>query len=181
MPAYKDLKPVEGDNVPGLKKKVYVISKKDITAYPTLPQDSVELVGNFTLAASAKFSCIEAVQKEVKLTSDPQGEKESRTVLNKLTLRHAYVTSDIQQFQRIANKDDLIFLVEDMEGRFLCIGNPEFETDSKIKIDLGAEVTSKKGVSIEAQCSDMCLRVYKGTITTSDGDINPPPGEPAKQ
>lgn len=80
--------------LPGVRRRLYYLSKSAILKWPTLPRDengratSAELTGDFVLAADAKWKYIDHLPDKAQLTSEPQGEVPSQTQLNKLTVVH---------------------------------------------------------------------------------------------
>ena len=80
--------------LPGIKRRVYYISKNQVAQWPTFVRDdsgrvtSSTLAGSFTLVADAKWHFIVILADKSQLTSDAQGEVPSQTQLNKATLVH---------------------------------------------------------------------------------------------
>ena len=80
--------------LPGIKRRVYYISKNQVAQWPTFIRDdngrvtSSTLAGSFTLVADAKWHFIVILADKSQLTSDAQGEVPSQTQLNKATLVH---------------------------------------------------------------------------------------------
>lgn len=180
MAKYGDMAWKNGQtNLPGLRKNIYFISTDNIKKWPVL-EDSDDAVenstykGSFELETDAVFTKLEVIQRKNSLESNSQGPKESRTVLNKLPVTHAGTEEEAVSFQKKANRDNLIFIVQDMKGKFRVIGSAMFETETKVSIKLGSDATSEKGTSIELEATDSCLPFYTGSIMTADGDINPP-------
>lgn len=180
MPKYGDMGWQGGKtNLPGLKRIIYAISTDNIKKWPVLPDSDVAAenstyTGSFELVTDAVFSKITVIQRKNSLGSEPQGEKESTTVMNKLSVKHAGTDEEAVSFQKKANRDNLIFIVQDMGGKFRVVGSDMFETTTKVSINLGSDATSEKATSIEVEAVDSCLPFYKGNIMTADGDINPP-------
>lgn len=183
MSLYADLNWAQGKkNLPGLKGVAYFINKKDITAWPLLAEEGETAIksstyeGNFTLNESAKWVKVDVIQRKNSLTSEPQGERESTTVLNKLSVKHAGTDEEAIALQRYGNRDDLVWLIQDMNNKkkFRVIGSEIFDTITKISLNLGSEATSEKATTIEVEATDECLPFYTGSVMTADGDVNPP-------
>ena len=73
-------------NLPGIKEDVYAIAKRDIVAWPTLPAtyvtnmgELVTYVGNFTLAALAKFQRVGIIVDKSPVDGKSQGVRPSKT------------------------------------------------------------------------------------------------------
>ena len=83
--------------LPGIKRRIYYISKDQIVSWPTLTYDalgrltSAAYSGSFVLAADATWKFIDILTDKSQLTSDPQGEFPSQTQLNKLVAVHPSV------------------------------------------------------------------------------------------
>ena len=183
MSLYKDLNWAQGKkNLPGLRGVAYFINKKDITAWPVLadegatPEACSTYSCDFTLAESAKWNKVDIIQRKNSLTSEPQGERESTTVLNKLSVKHAGTDEEAIALQRYGNRDDLIWLIQDMNNqkKFRVVGSPIFDNITKVSLNLGSEATSEKATTIEVEATDECLPFYTGKIMTAGGDVNPP-------
>lgn len=86
--------------LPGMKRRLYYISKGYIVKWPTLPRDaqgritSAVYEGDFVLAADAKWKYIDVLPDKSQLTSEAQGEVPSQTQLNKLTAVHPAVGAE---------------------------------------------------------------------------------------
>ena len=95
---YESLRFCDGITVtPGIRRRAYVISQDDIVKYPELPKLSDEnvkmselatLIGDFVLAADKVFKVIDLDDSASNVTSESQGEKPSKTFLNKATFKH---------------------------------------------------------------------------------------------
>lgn len=181
---YKSLRFCQGQTVlPGIRNRVYAIAKRDITKWPTLPAeaatDMAEIAtynGNFTLAANAKWARIDLVSEKGNITYEVQGEKPSRTFLNKITLTHPEGSAAALGFARQAMADDLVYLVPQRNGKYRVLGCEAFETDTKPSGDTGEGLTGESSAALEIEATDVCpAPYYVGTIETAeedDGDIN---------
>lgn len=173
--------------LPGLRNRLYFIPKAWIVSWPTLRPVAGDMVstfsiydGSFTLAADKKWMYIDIIDNKGKLESESQGDKPSRTFLNKLSVVHPETDELASSFCRQANSDDFVYLVQRRNGKFRVLGNPMFETDTKPKQDSGEGVSGDFGTTIEIEVTDECpAPYYYGTIETVDGDIeiDPATGE----
>ena len=65
--------------LPGVKRRIYYISKYDIVSWPTLSYDfngrlqSAAYTGKFTLRSDAKWKYIDIIPDKSQLTSEAQG------------------------------------------------------------------------------------------------------------
>ena len=165
----------------GIRPKVFFIKKSNIVAWPVLPNidDAANMaamatyVGNFTLAADKTWLTIDTLSAKSNVTSETQGEKPSVTTLNKATLKHPGTEAQAAGFCRQAMADDLVYLVQQRNGKFRVMGCEEFETDTKPSQALGEGVTGEAGTTIDIEATDLCpAPFYTGKIETEEGDIS---------
>jgi hypothetical protein len=170
-------------NPPGIRTNVYMIPKRDIVKWPTLPEiiavgigDLSTYVGAFTLAADKKWQKIQVLVDKSPVTSATQGTKPSKTFLNSATFVHPGVEEIATAFCRLANNDDYVYIVQTKPGKYRVIGNDMYQTETNPSQALGAAVTDEMGTTLEVTVADVCPSpFYTGIIETVDGDINPPP------
>ena len=188
---YASLKHCAGTTVlPGIRNKVYAIQKSKIVTWPTLPKAGdtgttsmgqlATYVGDFTLAESAKWLSVDLVLETGSLTWAEQGEAPSKTILNTATLRHPEIDADAAAFAGQALNDDLVFLVQQRDGKFRVLGNEMFNTSVAPSGGTGEGVTgSDQGTSFTVTCTDLFpAPFYPGKIETEDGDISGADGSP---
>lgn len=169
-------------SLPGIRPKVYYIPKRQIVEFPELPEldadgltmgKAATLVGDFSLAADAKFRTIDALSTASNVTSASQGEMPSKSYLNSCTIKHAGTDEDATGFCRLANVDDLVYVVQQRNGKFRVIGNSMMETDTKPAQDSGMAVTDASGTTLEISVSDICpAPFYAGKLPTEDGVLD---------
>ncbi len=167
--------------LPGVKRRLYYISKGQIVAWPTLPHDengrctSSVYTGDFTLAADAHWLFIDILPDKSQLTSEAQGETPSQTQLNKLTAVHPGVGEEASAAAAYLNNNDNVFIVEDMKGNYRVVGSEMWDTKTSVAQDLGQGPTGTTSTTIEVEATDECpAPFYKGKIVTEDGVINGP-------
>jgi len=167
--------------LPGVRRRVYFIPKGDIVTWPKLPviagaktmEEIASYVGNFVLAADKKWLHIDVLDTKSNIESDSQGDKPSRTFLNKLTLKHAGKDEAATGFCRQANSDELIYLVQQRNGKFRVVGSDAFDTDTKPTQKSGEGTTGESGTDLAVEATDVCpAPFYPGKIETEDGDIS---------
>ena len=163
---------------PGIKRRIYYISKYDILLWPTLPHDSngrltgTTYVGSFTLRSDAKWKYIDIIPDKSQLTSEAQGDYPSQTQLNKLTAVHPAVGSEASAAAAYLNNNDIVFLVEDMKGAIRVVGCDKWLTKTTVSQDLGQGTTGAASTTINVEATDECpAPFYTGDIITDDGTI----------
>ncbi len=190
---YESLRFCQGTKVlPGIRQRVYTIAKRDILTWPTLPEatdSDVTLAklgsyeGNFGLAADKKWKRVDLSYGKGNLECETQGDRPSRTFLNKLTLSYPGTSAQATGFCRIAVDDDMVFLVQQRDGQFRVLGSEEFETDVKPKLSTGEGTSTAGGTDIEIEATDVCpAPFYPGKIETEDdGDLDGATGKPLSE
>lgn len=179
---YESLSWCDGKTVlPGIKPRAYFIKKSDIVSWPKLPDLSeakamgelATYAGNFVLAADKKWQTLDGLSNKGTVDCEQQGEKPSRTFLNKGSLKHPGVEAEAAGFCRQAVSDNLVYLVQQRNGKFRVLGSNEFDSDTKIKQSLGEGVTGDAGTTLEIESTDVCpAPFYPGKIETDDGDLS---------
>lgn len=184
---YSSLEHCKGKTVlPGIRD-AWGIPKSQIVKYPTLPDLEDKDVtmetlavykGDFGLAADSKFFKIDILDSASNVTSASQGEKPSKTFVNSTTLKYAGNNEAAAGFARMANTDDLLYVVRQRDGKFRVIGNEMFETNTNPGQDSGMNVTDASGTTLEISVTDVCpTPFYVGKLVTEDGVIDCSTGE----
>ena len=165
--------------LPGIKRRIYYISKDQIVAWPTLTYDalgrltSAAYSGSFVLAADATWKFIDILTDKSQLTSDPQGEFPSQTQLNKLVAVHPSVGVEASALSAYVNNNDCVYLVETVRGKFRVVGSEKWQVKSTVAQDLGQGATGTTSTTLNVEATDECpAPFYDGEIVTEDGIIN---------
>lgn len=185
---YESLEHCLGDTVlPGLRQRAWGIPKKQILKWPKLPAPSdkdatmasiATYADDFALAADAAFFAIDILDTASNIKSDSQGTLPSKTFINTLTLKYAGNNAAATGFCRLANSDDLVYIIQQRDGSFRVLGNEKFRTDTKPSQDSGMEVTDASGTQFEITVTDVCpAPFYTGKFKTAEGIINCATGE----
>ena len=179
---YSSLDFCEGQTVlPGIRKKVYFQKKSNIVKWPTLPKLAegtsmaalATYTGNFTMVADKKWLTLKNMDSKSDVNCETQGEKPSVTHLNKASIVHPGTEEEAAGFCRQAAADDLVFLVQQRNGKFRVLGSEEFETLVKPTTALGQGITGTAGTTLEIEATDVCpAPIYPGKIEAENGDIS---------
>ncbi len=180
---YESLEHCLGETVlPGLRPRAWGIPKKDILGWPTLPAPSDEnatmesiatYIEDFVLAADKKFFAIDILDTASNIKSESQGSIPSKTFINTLTLKYAGNNAAATGFCRLANSDDLVYIVQQRDGKFRVLGSEAFRSDTKCTQESGQEVTDASGTTFEITVTDVCpAPFYTGKFLTSEGIMN---------
>lgn len=179
---YESLQHCKGETVlPGIRD-AWGIPKSQITGYPTLPglkdkdvtmETLAVLQGDFSLAADSRFFKIDILDTASNITAASQGEWPSKTFLVNSTLKYAGNNEAAAGFARMANADDLLYVVRQRDGKFRVIGNERFQTNTNPGQDSGMSVTDASGTTLEISVTDICpAPFYTGKLITTDGVID---------
>ena len=165
--------------LPGIKRRIYYISKDQIVAWPELTYDSLgrltsaAYTGSFVLAADATWKFIDILSDKSQLTSEAQGEFPSQTQLNKLVAVHPSVGLDASALSAYVNNNDCVYLVETVRGQFRVVGSEKWQVKSTVAQDLGQGATGTTSTTLNVEATDECpAPFYFGEIVTEDGIIN---------
>ena len=165
--------------LPGIKRRIYYISKDQIVAWPSLTYDalgrltSAAYTGSFVLAADATWKFIDILTDKSQLTSEAQGEFPSQTQLNKLVAVHPSVGVEASALSAYVNNNDCVYLVETVRGQFRVVGSEKWQVKSTVAQDLGQGATGTTSTTLNVEATDECSApFYYGEIVTEDGVIN---------
>ena len=165
--------------LPGIRKRIYYISKDQIAEWPTYIRDyynrrakKAAYSGDFVLVADAKWKYIDIIPEKSQLTSEPQGELPSQTQLNKLVAVFPGVSPEASAAACYLNNSDNVFLVEDMKGFFRVVGCRKWFTKTTVSQDNGQGPTGNTSTTINVEAPDeVPAPFYMGIIETEDGDV----------
>ena len=165
--------------LPGIRKRIYYISKDQIAEWPTYIRDvnnrrmkKAAYRGDFVLVADAKWKYIDILPEKSQLTSEPQGELPSQTQLNKLVVVFPGVSPEASAAACYLNNSDNVFLVEDMKGFFRVVGCRKWLTKTTVSQDNGQGPTGTTSTTINVEAPDeVPSPFYMGIIETEDGDV----------
>lgn len=188
MNLYDSVRFCDGTTVmPGIRRKAYFIQQDNIVKYPKLPKLSDKDVkmgmlatydGDIVPAADATFKVIDLDDSASNVNCESQGEKPSKSFLNKATFKHPGKGEEATAFARLANGSNLLFIYQERDGAFRVIGNEMFSTNVKPAQESGAKETDASGTTFNIEVTDMCpAPFYKGIIKTDAGDIDASTGE----
>lgn len=168
-------------NLPGIRREVYVIAKRDIVKFPTRVSEYVTemgeiatLKGSFELAELKNWTVLNVLVDKSPIVVENQGSKPSKSFLNRATFVHPGVEEDAAAFCALANNDDYVYIFQTKPGKYRILGNEMYQTDTTPSQALGAGPTDEMGTTIEVTITDsMPAPFYTGQIVTVDGIINP--------
>ena len=155
--------------LPGIKRRLYYISKDQIVQWPTLTRDangrltSAAYSGNFELVADATWKFIDILPDKSQLTSEAQGEYPSMTQLNKLTAVHPGVGVEASALAAYVNNCDCVYLVETVRGKYRVVGSEKWQVKSTVAQDLGQGATHRAPQAVKATWTPLNLLTCRVT------------------
>ena len=175
---YENMKACIGEkSLPGVRAHVYVISKRNIAVWPTLPAmdstgatlDSIaKYSGDFTLASSKYWKKIDLRENVNGIVSEVQGEDGSKSFKDTATMIYPGTTAQAAGFCRQAVNDDLVFAIPMRDGQIRILGNSAFKTSVNPSLDLGKAATDAAQTQIEATVDTVCpAPFYPGKLMLS--------------
>lgn len=167
-------------SLPGVRDHFYFIRKKDITKWPTLPLNSAEsldkvavYVGNFTLAADAKFHRVDLVPSESEPKSEQAGSYGSFHFTNSITLVLPGTAEKVTGLITELNNDNVVILVPQRDGKNRVFGSAGFDVTIKPSQEWGKGSNDANTTTIEVSCEDRAATpFYPGTIETDGATIS---------
>jgi len=169
--------------LPGIKRRVYYTHKSNITKWPTLAKDEYgrptasQFVGSFELANGKYWSYIDLLVNSSGITSEPQGEVPSQTQLNKLVAVHPGTKEEATMLAAYVNNSDVIYIVEESDGKFRVIGSEAFQSKSTVNQDGGQGPTGTASTTLNVEVTDLIpAPFYDGEIAISASEIINPQG-----
>lgn len=182
MANFENIDWVDGQvSVPGIYPEVYYIEKSAISAWPAVvaapasAAEEVTLAGDFTLEGVNVFKTINCIDVKSQPTSEPQGEIRCMSFNNKMTIKVSLTDEKATAFAKQANNTDMVYIFRERNsGKYRVCGSESFTTNTKAMLDVGADPTGERGVTLEIESTDTIpFPFYDGAIVTGDGDQNP--------
>jgi len=165
-------------SIPGLKKYLFIASKRDITKWPSWPdlktaqslEELAALKGNFQLAADKFFIKVELVPKENDIVTESQGTWPGKTFKNTVTVVCPGTEQKVTGLINALLNDEIVALVPQANGRCRCIGSETFSPELTVGQNTGKAETDSSQTPITIEGSDyVSAPFYDGEILTSDG------------
>lgn len=165
--------------LPGIRRRIYYTAKSNISKWPTLPVDeygrptSAVLEGSFEMVADKVFHYIDVLVNNSGLVSEAQGEKPSQTQINRITAVHPAVDEQASMASAYFNNNDIVALVQDMDGKYRMVGNERWQSNATVAQDNGQGATGTASTTVTIEHTDLIpAPFYEGEIVTEDGIIN---------
>lgn len=171
-----------GENMGGIKPKVYFGYHADVAAFPTKPvspqtlETASVLTGDLVMKAGKKMFEMYLTDDTGEFKIEVVGETDGKSYVEHLTLFHPGMQKKILGFINAAKNESLVFIVSDSEGQMYLMGDklrPAVFASSPDGIGTGKESASRKGVSMEFTYKTASVYVYAGSVqlTETSGSI----------
>ena len=176
----KSMKWCQGRTVkPGVRRRMMLISSDQILKWPGIKRDDIGRVissvlqGNFQLVEGAKWAVIDHLPAKAEFKSESQGEYPSQSFKVTGSFVHPGVGEEAADATAALLNNNVVALVEDMDGRFRVIGSEDNDTVISTSRDNGQGPTGTAGTTIGLEASmEADAFFYEGEIVTEDGIIN---------
>lgn len=172
-------------NLPGMKQHFYYIRRSNIVKWPTLPMNAAEsleaeavYVGDFTLAADAKWKKADLIPNESEPKSEQTGAWGSYHFNNTANLVIPGIGKSATGLINELSNDDVVMLIPMRTGQYRVFGNPEFQLEVKPSQNWGKGGTDSNNTTIEITDENMSAApFYPGKIETDEGNISGETGQ----
>jgi len=172
MSNFANILKTEGvNNTPGLKEIGYFALKSEIETFPVLPDspgtpaEEVTLSGTFVMTAEKYFKKLFSTEGNAKVEGESQGEMDNETYLQKAHWVHPGTKAEALAYCKLAKLYDCVFIFVERDGERRVVGNTSWRTKVKAADSTGDENTSKKGITIEVETTDVGpAPLYNGAI-----------------
>ena len=167
-------------SLPGIRPHMYMVRRVNILTFPKVVGDAAEkledvavIKSNFVLAEGCKFVKIDLVEGESEPTCSNQGNEGAKSFLNSVNFVLPGTQEKVTGLITMLNKDDVIFLYPQRDGKIRVIGNEMFRVQLELGQNAGRQVTDSSQTTITASVSDVnAAPFYQGTFETEDGKID---------
>lgn len=174
-------------SLPGVRGKLYGISKRDIVKWPTIgdntPKDLASVAkytGDFTLASDKKWHVIALIPNESELSVESQGTYGSKTFKCTGTAVAPGTEEEITGYIAQANNDEMVYLFIQRNGKARMLGSEAFTPELSLSQSTGKAATDTNSTTIQVVVDDeFPAPFYPGKIETADGDFSGENGLPA--
>lgn len=174
-------------SLPGVRGKLYGISKRDIVKWPTIgdnaPKDLASVAkytGDFTLASDKKWHVIALIPNESELSVESQGTYGSKTFKCTGTAVAPGTEEEITGYIAQANNDEMVYLFIQRNGKARMLGSEAFTPELSLSQSTGKAATDTNSTTIQVVVDDeFPAPFYPGKIETADGDFSGETGLPA--
>lgn len=159
-------------SMPGVRPRAYLIPKKHIVSWPTLPLASATEMGkvavyngNFTLQADKYFKYLDLVDGETEPKCEQVGAFGSMHFINTVALVVPGTEEEATGLATMLNNEDVVVIVFQRNGKARVFGNEMFRTTVKPSLTLGKGTSDSNATTLEISSEDVApAPFYPGDI-----------------
>lgn len=163
-------------NVGGTTKRFFVAKKSDFTAIiakaemddavpPTNPSELIEIDGDHTFGATKGFIEVYNTRDSGNVETSYNTERDTNGMKVVYKLKHPGLNAATLGKLVLAMNDQLICLVEMVDGKIFQIGTERFPAELKMKFMSGQNESGYRGCEIEVTGFETTPIIYSGVIT----------------
>lgn len=175
----------ENCNMAGIATMVYVARVDDISTFPllatnkTLPEHTVDLLGDFVLNPGAFFHTFYSTQGIGELKSEVAGNRDAEYFNITGTFFYPNTNKRALGLANLFKNADVIIIVKEFSGtgsgQMRVIGTRDLPAKIKPSENSGKAFSDQKGITFNFEAASCSVAyVYSGTILTEAGSVQTP-------
>lgn len=163
----------DGQNMGGIKQKIYFGLWDDVQTWPTKPENPANPEENAVLTGSVVMKTGKRMF-EMYITDDtgefkiePVGEVDGKSFVEHLSFFHPGLQKSMVGFINIAKNNNLFFIPTDAEGQMYLMGDemrPAVYQGAPDGSGTGKETAGRKGISAEFTYKTANVYIYEGIV-----------------
>lgn len=172
---YKSIEACPGKKtLSGIRRRLYYIPKAHIAAFPVMNTitDAAtdmaklgQLKGDFSLQTEKFWQFIDLKDEASNVTFEGVGEEGSKLYNNQANAIVSGIEDEVKGLANQAINDDLVYLFQQREGKFVLLGNEMFKTHTTPSGDTASEATGAITTTFAIQVYDeAAIPTYVGKI-----------------
>jgi hypothetical protein len=163
----------DGQNMGGIKQKIYFGLWDDVETWPTkpvnplTPEDNAVLTGSVVMKAGKRMFEMYITDDTGEFKIEPVGEVDGKSFVEHLSFFHPGLQKSMVGFVNIAKNNDLFFIPTDAEGQMYLMGDemrPAVYQGAPDGSGTGKETAGRKGISAEFTYKTPNVYIYEGTV-----------------
>lgn len=175
---YEDIEFCQGkSSLPGIRPNVFGISLRDVVSVPRPKREGAEnlkdiavIKDNIVVAQDKGWHKIGLVPDDGNVKSDSQGSYGSKTFAVTATVNIPGTEEEATAYAAEVNNDQMIFLVQQRNGKFRLIGSDAFPAQVAPAQDTGSGPTDANQTTLAITATDeVPAPFYQGEIVLVDG------------
>jgi len=172
-------------NMAGIATIVYVARTADIATWPaltgtkTLPEHTVDLVGDFVMEEGKYFHTFYSTQEMGELISAVEGPRDGQYFRNTGSFFYPFTTSRALGLANLLAKSDVVIILKEFNGTgtgvMRVVGSSLLPAMIKPSTTSGKAFADQRGITFNFDAPNCSVPyVYTGSILTSADEVNTP-------